>query len=119
MVRPMHDGKSHNDYDSMWFHNEGVRVELVDIGEGRCEDYNPDDPNDYPHLRFYVQKLVGSDFEDVDDASYCTTLNGNKITPEQGIEICRRIWCEVVSRVNSGESVKKICEELSWITVAE
>ena len=39
-----------------WLHLEyeegGVRVCWEDIGEGICGDYDPDDPDDIPLLRF-------------------------------------------------------------------
>jgi len=50
------------------------------IGEGRifARGWNPDDPDDYPHLRFSCQThVVGTlrkTWKDIPDSSYCTRL---------------------------------------------
>ena len=58
------------------------RVILTDeTNEGRDGDYNPKDPNDYVHLRYYVDvesddpHLLG--WDGVENASYCTSLRAD------------------------------------------
>ena len=65
---------------------DNIKVELVELGEGLSGDYNPDDPNDIELLRFYVAIHKGDDWEDIDDASYCTQMPVSA-TPEQQQEI--------------------------------
>lgn len=93
---------------------DGVRVEWVDIGEGRSGDYNSDDPNDERLLRFYVSRLTEDGWVDIKDASYCTNMpvaTGGVILKEATQLILDR----VKDKVLAGESIKKDCEELSYI----
>jgi hypothetical protein len=98
-----------------------VKVEFQYIGEGFDGDYNEDDEFDLPLWRFYISKwvCVGRDgetdiWEDVKDASYDTTLplDTKEIILQKLAEI---IMDRVEDNINNGRSVKKICEELSWI----
>ena len=95
-----------------------VAVEIVYIGEGLCGDYNPDDPEDKQQLRFYVQKADIDDsgemiLEDVENASYCLRIQPH----ESGIgEVAGRILDAVYDKLMNGESIKELCEGLSWIT---
>jgi hypothetical protein len=85
-----------------------ITVEVEHAGEGWSGDYDPDDPNDEPLLRFYVMR----DGEQVDDASYCTLTvdeNGN------ADKLAAIVLARVTAPVESGESIKKLCERLSWI----
>jgi len=93
-----------------------VKVEFENIGEGRCGDYDPDDPDDVNLLRFSVYYLCDEiAWVPVDDASYCTQLPAN--TSREILEqATRRIMDEVEDAVRSGDSVKKMCEELSWMS---
>ena len=65
--------------------DELLKVELADIGEGISGDYNENDPEDMPLLRFDVSvrdsknvplddDRIGEDWEEVEDASYCTNI---------------------------------------------
>lgn len=54
--------------------NDKIRVDWYDAGEGLSGDYNPEDPDDIHLLRFDVYKKVGEDWEEVEDASYCTRM---------------------------------------------
>ena len=58
----------------MMLEEDGIRVEWEDIGEGICGDYNPEDPDDHPLLRFSVSILLDGQWEAVEDASYCTQM---------------------------------------------
>ena len=89
---------------------KNVTVELADIGEGLSGDYDPDDKDDIPLLRFTVLK----DDEPVEDASYCTQVPTD-ITPNEAAEILSAIYLEVAEPVMQGLSIKKMCERLSWI----
>lgn len=91
-----------------------VKVELEDIGEGWSGDYNPEDSEDTPLLRFTVSRLEDGNWEQVADASYCTRIPVD--TPEDvQRKILSHIMAHVESNAASGASVKRICEELSWV----
>ena len=89
-----------------------VTVELVDIGEGLSGTYNPDDPNDVKLLRFYV--ILGN--EDVEDASYCTLVPATATLERQEAKL-KILMDAVYERVSTNQSVKKICERLSWMSL--
>lgn len=61
-------------FKSLILEREDFRVTLDYVGEGVCGDYDPDDEQDEPRLRFYCDKLSRAYGEwcEVDDASYCT-----------------------------------------------
>tara|TARA_R110002051_G_scaffold251722_1_gene311084 strand:- start:53 stop:409 length:357 start_codon:yes stop_codon:yes gene_type:complete len=99
----------------------GRKVEWVDIGEGWSGDYNPDDPEDVALLRFDVLELTKVDglfsdspeleWEVLDDASYCTQM------PADTSEADLRRAAEIIMDATYGQTnIKKICEELSWIS---
>ena len=89
---------------------KNVSVELEDIGEGLSGDYDPNDKDDIPLLRFTVLK----DGEPVDDASYCTQVPTD-ITPTEATNVLATIMNEVAEPLAQGYSIKKMCERLSWI----
>jgi hypothetical protein len=103
--------------------NDKIRVELVNIGEGYHGDYNPEDPLDENLLRFDVYYRNPEDsypesWTEVDDASYCTRLSA-----DLDEEILERAVKAIFNRYNAeadniigGISVKKMGEELSWIS---
>jgi hypothetical protein len=110
------------------------RACFTDIGEGMCGDYDPDDPEDEPLLRFDVQineadsplaedpASAGTDdpadpdfgWYWVRDGSYCTQVNAEKVTGEQMYDLLQRILGEI-----DGErsSVKRQLEQASWMRI--
>lgn len=104
-----------------WLHLEyeegGVRVCWEDIGEGICGDYDPDDPDDIPLLRFYVDIFRDGKWEEVEDASYCTQMPVT--TPKPTLDRALRFLHAEYKDALSGypyTSVKKLGERLSWIS---
>ena len=96
--------------DSISLQRDGVEVELCNLNEGLCGDYDPDDPEDINLLRFDVLYRG----EQLDDASYCTQVPAS--TDMSGLEtVLSVILNEVREPVVAGHSIKKICERLSWI----
>ena len=93
-----------------------VQVEFEWIGEGLSGDYNENDPEDIPLLRFTVSKkefAADEYWEPVDDSSYCTQISIN--TDRGKLEsILRSFMAELECPVLEGESTKRLCERLSW-----
>jgi hypothetical protein len=93
-----------------------VRVDWVNLGEGLCGDYDPDDPEDVNLLRFDVYEWCAEDNEwyEPQDSSYCTQVPAD--TPEPRLyELLQIIMGEVHEPLMNGHSVKRICERLSWM----
>lgn len=102
----------------MELQKDNVKIELVDIGEGWYGEYDPYDPQDKELLRFYVMHKVGEIWEDVNGASYCTTL------PVSLSDSCQRAFLEMLMYrfylpVTSGGRVKRIGEEMSWTKIED
>ncbi|MGV2885932.1 hypothetical protein [Paenibacillus taichungensis] len=96
-----------------------VRVDLEWIGEGISGDFNANDPKDEPLLRFTVyrkDKEEPTGWTQVDDASYCTNLPAT--APRKILaQALMRIFDKVAGEVEQDHSVKKLCEELSHISL--
>ena len=93
--------------------DEGVRVTLEDIGEGEDGEARE---GEVTLLRFYVDRLnYRNEWEGVEDASYCTQVRSD--APQKKLEwVAKTILATVAAEVRRGESVKKLCERLSWIS---
>ena len=96
--------------------NDVVRADWYDAGEGICGDYNPEDPDDIPLLRFDIYKKEGEDWVEVDDASYCTRMPADS-SLELLVHSLYIIFKEYnnVLKDDPDTSVKKLGEALSWI----
>ena len=95
--------------------DQGVVVEIRFIGEGWSGDYNIDDPDDRPLLRFDVwRRLDDGTLEPVGNASYCTMLRADArdVLVKEAAQFILR---EVRDAVIGGSSIKKTCERLSWV----
>ena len=97
-------------------HN-GYRVTWEWIGEGNDGDYNPDDPEDQPLLRFSCDKYTDRDedgnlidsWEGMENASYCTQLPIT--TPKQYLARGAAI---ILEAIDTDKSYKRELERLSW-----
>ena len=96
--------------------DKGVRVSLEDIGEGEDGDAQEGEPT---LLRFYVERLSeDGSWDEVDGASYCTRIRSD--APEVVQEkLVRTILQAVAEKVRNGESVRRGCAELSWLTARD
>lgn len=96
-----------------------IRVDWYNAGEGWWGDYDPDDPNDANLLRFdvYIKNEIG-EWEEVEDASYCTRTRADTTMvwlKDLGSTIYKR-YVNAIDSYPIEFSVKKIGEELSWIS---
>jgi len=86
-----------------------------DIGEGMSGEYDPDDPDDVPLLRFTVLEAhkvseCAIQWIERDDSSYCTLMPVD--TPD---EILQRA-AEMILDAAESSSSKRAMEELSWVS---
>lgn len=90
-----------------------VRIDWVNLKEGRDGDYDPSDPTDTNLLRFDAYKMTNGEWVEVEDSSYCTQVPAN--TNE---EILRRILVTfmdfIYDEVVGYGKAKRKCELLSW-----
>ena len=95
--------------------DDKFRVDWFNAGEGLCGDYNPSDPEDQNFLRFDVYCNVEGKWEEVEDASYCT-----RVPADTALTTLKHLCSRILARYEDTEypncSVKKLGEELSWIT---
>ncbi len=105
-----------------WNKDHTVMVEWEYLDEGMDGDFDEDDPDDYPHLRFSVYKRGfnaskeddKNPIEAIDDSSYCTTMPIS-VKKDTLVKLAKYILMMVEDDVKSGKSIKKCCERLSWI----
>jgi hypothetical protein len=98
------------------FHRGRVIVQWVALGEGLCGDYNPDDPDDIEYLRFDILTIDNAGCETpVDDASYCTLMPVSASDDDKRDALIT-IMDHVYSKVIRGESIKRLCQQLSYIS---
>ena len=81
------------------------------IGEGFSGDYNEEDPNDAPLLRFSCELRHRGKWEDVEDASYCTTVPIT--TPRKELKVMLNTILKELA--NTYPDHKRAMEEMSWI----
>ena len=104
-----------------------VKVTLTNIGEGLFGDYDENDPQDIPLLRFDVYKRYdgpytvadyeagrGEYWDAIEDASYCTNMRADAPFDE-AISALVVIMNEVYFFVQQDLPIKKTCERLSTI----
>lgn len=93
---------------------DNVKVELEYIGEGYSGDYDPEDEEDKKLLRFTVLKRDGQHWLQMDNGSYCTLLTTD-LTDQEQKKALNLIMDKVYNKIQSEDSIKRICEELSWL----
>lgn len=94
-----------------------VKVEFCNLNEGYEGEYNHDDPEDVNLLRFDISKRMDGeqDWSEIPDSSYCTQIPAHSSfdTLEKALDM---IMDEIFYAVVEGNSIKKACERMSWIS---
>ena len=109
-------------------HDDVIKVEFINIGEGYNGDYNPEDLEDAELLRFavYIQRDCSDDeldeddgWVEVEDSSYCTCIQADtdKDKIYKAINVIFDEYKNHVTHIRNDGSVKKLGESLSWINV--
>jgi hypothetical protein len=94
--------------------NTSFRVSLNWIGEGISGDFDKQNKDDKPLIRFNFDVKEDEQWTPLDDASYCTPFTIH--TPPAILQIlAERLLFDFSFCVAKGSSVKKICEHLSII----
>ena len=94
----------------------GVKVEWVNLDEGKFGEYDPEDPTDINLLRFDISKLVDGEWVPVPDGSFCTRMAAH--APNHILEAALVvIWGRVYEDVMAHGKCKDGCEEMSWLSL--
>jgi hypothetical protein len=95
---------------------DDVKVVWENIGEGYFGDYDKNDPEDENLLRYSVYRKINEEWEQVDDASYCTMVAANNDSSYlyMLLKILMLEFYDVLHD-NPYASVKKLAESMSWI----
>jgi hypothetical protein len=92
-----------------------IVMTLSFMNEGHDGDYNPNDPNDEPLLRFdIIQKDEDGEFADHDCSSGCCQLNQETSTPEQRQRFLELAMCYAQEYLVTGKTSAKSL--VGWIT---
>jgi len=102
-------------FDIVAVEEDGVKVEYDWMGEGKNGDYQPDDPDDSPLLRFTVYQLKGATWCPIDESSNITLMPITTSEETLG-KLARYILNIVKNHVLNGRKIKGECERLSWIS---
>ena len=99
--------------------DDDLKAEWAYIGEGYNGDYNPSDPDDEELLRFYMYQWDDDRWEEVEDSSCCTTipLMADQAIIEHSLEAIFDRFADALD--DPYASVKRLAEELSWISPDE
>jgi hypothetical protein len=101
-----------------------LRVIWQDSGEGHHGDYDSEDPEDEPLLRFYVDQRDPQAAEDdliqwnqlQEECSYCTAgMHAEATTPAERRAGLRLIMDRVLDALEAGRDPDRACQELSWM----
>lgn len=95
-----------------------LRVDWYNAGEGICGDFDPDNPDDINLLRFDVYVKRDDEWEEVEDASYCTNMPADSMKLQAALEAIFHRYRNVIDGPEY-PSVKKLGEELSHISEAD
>lgn len=90
--------------------DDRLSLSWEDLGEGYDGDWDPQDPDDRPLLRFTV--LLED--EQLDGCSYCTQLPVS-MPPAKLEQYARLILARVREERAGGGSGRRACQELSWL----
>ena len=96
----------------------GLRVDIDYIGEGWSGDYDPEDPEDEPLVRFSCFKQEKGEWVELDDASYCTRVS--KFEKQSVFEkLASAVMRELDRAASGGSNPKRAMEQMSWVTAEE
>jgi hypothetical protein len=94
--------------------HKNIMVEWVDLEEGYSGDWDPDDPEDVSLLRFDVSRRKNGEWVEISDASYCTLFPKNT-SETLKTKALKYIMSQIYSDASCDQSIKRLCEKLSWI----
>ena len=107
-----------------------VKVEWTDLSEGRCGDFNPDDPDDVALLRYDAVVRRTNDSADEqrdlepgsdpdwgikDNGSYCTQVEVD--TDDATLEVLARMIANALADNLDNGGWKSTAERMSWVDV--
>ena len=103
-------GKALESWGDVMYDIDGYGIEFTQIDEGNSGDYDPEDPNDVPRLRFYCHKIIDGEYVEIEDTSHCTML-----TPLASEAVLQR-YAELVANAVDSAYTKHRLAEITWIT---
>ena len=110
-----HNWQEHIDnFKTIAVETGGHKVSWEYIGEGFGGDYNDEDPNDTPLLRFYCFKNIGGNWDEMTDGSYCTHFDIS--TQRYYLMIAALIIIEILEKE---KSPKHLLEKSSWFNTED
>lgn len=118
--------------ESVWLEKGRLRLELEDLGEGFSGEYDEEDPNDAPLLRFTFYAInpnpddpeASPRLDQLDECSYCTGIQADAPWVVQLACACE-IFDEVFDKLSlpadpneeidpaTGRDARRVCERLS------
>ncbi len=104
------------EFEEIEVHNKKFSLTLEYIGEGTDGDYNPEDENDVPLLRYYVCEKVDGEWEPLRNGSACCRLSPNEKRAD--LKKAANKMLEIVSKTDQ-QHLNSVVQLLSWIEMKE
>lgn len=105
------------DFQEVRAEHGNTEVLLDYIDEGLSGDYNPDDPKDYPHVRFYISHKVEKSPMYEDDPiseSYCTRIDAR--SDRAKLQAYAQRLAQAFDETGT-DRWRKAAEKASWDTI--
>jgi len=99
----------------MSLHNNAIRVDWYNAGEGWNGDYHPEDPFDQNMLRYDVYASQDNIWDPMDDGSYCTRMPADT-EPEILMQALEMLLKKYTEAYRKSEPMRKLGTEMSWIS---
>jgi hypothetical protein len=102
------------EFEEIEVHNKNFSITLEYIGEGTDGDYDPEDENDIPLLRYDVCEKVNGEWEPLRNGSACCRLSPSEKRAD--LKKAAKQMLEIVSKTDP-QHLNFVVQLLSWIEI--
>jgi hypothetical protein len=99
-------------FEEIEVHNKKYSLSFCYLGEGADGDYDPENPDDAPLLRYDVCKKVDGEWEPLRNGSACCQLSANE--KRAALKKAAKEMLEIVSKTDP-QHLNFVVQLLSWI----
>ena len=100
------------EFEEIEVHNEKYSLSFCYLGEGTDGDYDPENPDDVPLLRYDVCEKINGEWEPLRNGSACCQIKATE--KRSHLKKAAKHMLEIVSKVDS-EYLNNTVQLLSWI----
>ena len=104
------------EFDCIDITNKKFNLVLDYIGEGIEGDFDEDDENDVPLLRYWISEKVDGEWQDVHNGSACCLLKATD--KRSAIKKAAKAMLDIVSNANK-EELNSVVQMISWTEIVD